>query len=99
MITTMRPVPPIGGQRSSGETDPRADLEPIFTVLATRWETEVRAVPGQSDAEWAILTQRLPLARPLTARSGHRSAIPNPPGSRFTSGWVALISATRWLSS
>ncbi|WP_228982178.1 hypothetical protein [Streptomyces sp. DH12] len=60
MTTTMRLTPAIGVQRSGGETAPRPELEPIFTALAARWETDGRTVPGRADEEWAVLARRYP---------------------------------------
>ncbi|MFD3537014.1 hypothetical protein [Streptomyces sp. NPDC058664] len=58
--TTMRPAPVIGVQRRSGETVPRSGLEPIFSELARRWETDGRLVPGRPDKEWTVLACRSP---------------------------------------
>lgn len=49
--------PDIGTQRNGeGETVPLPELEPIFTELARRWESEGRLVPGRDDEEWTVLT-------------------------------------------
>ncbi|WP_331755640.1 hypothetical protein [Streptomyces sp. NBC_01643] len=40
----MRLTPAIGVQRSA----PRPELKPIFTELATRWESAGRSVPGRA---------------------------------------------------
>ncbi|PRH79642.1 hypothetical protein C6N75_08360 [Streptomyces solincola] len=64
MTTTMRLTPAIGVQRNGSETVPRAELEPIFTELAKRWEASGRAVPGRTDEEWAILARRYPWPGP-----------------------------------
>ncbi|MFF3728517.1 hypothetical protein ACFYYM_39905 [Streptomyces erythrochromogenes] len=42
------------------KTVPRSDLEPIFTTLVARWESDGRAVPGRADEEWAVLARRHP---------------------------------------
>ncbi|MCX5233524.1 hypothetical protein [Streptomyces sp. NBC_00233] len=54
--TTMRfRRPNIGTQRKGeGETVPLPELEPIFTELAQRWESEGRLVPGREDEEWNL---------------------------------------------
>ncbi|KUH38596.1 hypothetical protein ATE80_12005 [Streptomyces kanasensis] len=57
-VTTRRLTPVIGVQRSSGETVPGPELEPIFIELARRWETDDRLVPGRADEEWTILARR-----------------------------------------
>lgn len=44
VITPMRLTPAIGVQRSA----PRPELKPIFTELATRWESAGRSVPGRA---------------------------------------------------
>ncbi|MFF1411215.1 hypothetical protein ACFVX6_15710 [Streptomyces sp. NPDC058289] len=60
MTTPMRLTPVIGVQRSTSETVPRPELEPICTALARQWETDGRLVPGRADEEWTILTRRYP---------------------------------------
>lgn len=60
VTTTMRLTPVIGVQRASSETVPRPELEPIFTELAARWETDGRLVPGRPDEEWTILARGYP---------------------------------------
>ncbi|MEU9663954.1 hypothetical protein [Streptomyces chartreusis] len=57
VTTTMRLTPVIGGQRNGSETVPRPELEPIFTALAARWESDGRTVPGRADEEWAALAR------------------------------------------
>ncbi|WP_420082829.1 hypothetical protein ACN6AT_37550 (plasmid) [Streptomyces sp. JL4002] len=57
MTTTTRRTPVIGVQRSSGETAPRPELEPIFAELAARWERDGRAVPGRADEQWTVLAR------------------------------------------
>ncbi|MFF8610980.1 hypothetical protein ACF06X_34305 [Streptomyces sp. NPDC015346] len=63
--TTMRLAPAIGVQRRGhgDETVHRPDLEPIFTELARRWESDGRLVPGQPDEEWTILARQYPWPR------------------------------------
>ncbi|MBX9427007.1 hypothetical protein [Streptomyces lateritius] len=60
MTTTMPLTPVIGVQRSDSETVPRPELEPIFTALAARWESDGWAVPGRADEEWTDLAGRYP---------------------------------------
>ncbi|MFE5550020.1 hypothetical protein ACFQ71_40585 [Streptomyces sp. NPDC056534] len=49
----------IGTQRNGqGETVPLPELEPIFTELAQRWESEGRLVPSCEDEEWTVLAAR-----------------------------------------
>ncbi|MET7913919.1 hypothetical protein ABZU45_37600 [Streptomyces avermitilis] len=60
MTTTMRLTPVIGAQRTSSETLPCPELEPIFTELAARGAFDGRAVPGRPDKEWTVLARRRP---------------------------------------
>ncbi|MER6599733.1 hypothetical protein ACWDBC_08330 [Streptomyces parvus] len=60
MSTTTRLASHVGVQRSGSETVPRPELEPIFTELAARWETDGRLVPGRADEEWTVLARRYP---------------------------------------
>ncbi|WP_329625850.1 hypothetical protein OG357_38090 (plasmid) [Streptomyces sp. NBC_01255] len=57
---TMRPTPVIGVQRGSEERVLCSGLEPIFSELARRWETDGRLVPGRPDEEWTLLACRSP---------------------------------------
>ncbi|MER7600107.1 hypothetical protein [Streptomyces hydrogenans] len=60
MTTTLRLTPHVGVQRTSSETVPLTELEPIYTELAEQWQTAGRLVPGRADEEWTALTRRSP---------------------------------------
>lgn len=52
-------MPVTGVQRVASEV-PRPELEPTFTELARRWESDGRLAPGRADQQWAVMARRYP---------------------------------------